>query len=110
MAWRIVLAKSRLNSIPSHVMQYIYLPTKVTNQIDKLQRNFIWATTPKKENTLDQMGCSYSNQTRRGLRITKSLSKNKDSLPNLAWRVYKNTNSLWAKDLIHKHCNMSRPN
>lgn len=29
-------------------MQYIKLPTKITKDIDKLQRDFVWGTTAEK--------------------------------------------------------------
>ncbi|OIT02668.1 putative ribonuclease h protein, partial [Nicotiana attenuata] len=111
MAGRTVLAKSTLNSIPRHVMQYIFLPTKVTKQIDKLQRNFIWGTTPEKRK-MHLVKWEVVTQTKQegGLGLQKACQKNKASLANLAWRAYKNTNCLWARVLIHKHCNMSRPN
>lgn len=48
MAGRTTLAKASLGSISNHVMQYIKLSSHVTNQIDRIQRNFIWGTTIEK--------------------------------------------------------------
>lgn len=49
MARRIILAKASLSSIFNHVMKYIKLPIKTTKQIDRIQTNFIWGTTPNKK-------------------------------------------------------------
>ncbi|KAG5576772.1 hypothetical protein H5410_056906 [Solanum commersonii] len=46
---RIVLAKSSINKIISHVMQYIQLPAKVNDNINRIVRNFIWCATCRKE-------------------------------------------------------------
>lgn len=48
-AGRTALARAFLNNIPNHVMQYITLPLKVTNYIDKIQRNFKWGTSDIKK-------------------------------------------------------------
>nr|XP_016507519.1 PREDICTED: uncharacterized protein LOC107825207 [Nicotiana tabacum] len=110
MAGRTVLAKTSLNNISSHVMQYINLPTKITNQIDRIQRNFLWGTTLKRKKLhLIKWEVVTKTKAEGGLGLQKASTKNKASLTNLAWRTYKNTNSLWARVLIHKHCNMSRP-
>lgn len=42
---RTTLAKASLGSILSHVMQYIKLSSHIANQIDRIQRNFLWGTT-----------------------------------------------------------------
>ncbi|WMV40696.1 hypothetical protein MTR67_034081 [Solanum verrucosum] len=46
---RTVLAKATLSSIPSHVMQYIKLPTKTTSTINKVQRDFVWDLQLRRE-------------------------------------------------------------
>lgn len=48
MAGRATLAKSYLNIIPTHVMQYISIPSKILKTIDKTQRNFIWGSISEK--------------------------------------------------------------
>lgn len=45
---RTILTKATLSSIPSHVMQYIKLPAKITNTINKVQRDFVWGTIAEK--------------------------------------------------------------
>lgn len=44
-AGRTTLSRASLNSISNHVMHYIAIPKNITNQIDRIQRNFIWGTT-----------------------------------------------------------------
>lgn len=47
-AGRTTLVKSSLSHMATHLMNYIKLPSYVTNHLDKLQRNFIWGTTDVK--------------------------------------------------------------
>lgn len=41
MTGRTVLAKASLSNIPSHVMQFIKLPQKTIEAIDKIEQDFI---------------------------------------------------------------------
>lgn len=43
-----MLAKSCLNSIPTHITQFHILPASKTNKIDKIKRKFIWWTIDSK--------------------------------------------------------------
>lgn len=59
MAGRVTLASSTLNSMPNHNMHYNFLPMKILNLIDKLQRNFIWGSTlTTKKNSSSSLGHS----------------------------------------------------
>lgn len=49
MVGRTTLAKAILGSIPNHIMQYIIIPRKIHNLIDRAQRNFIWGFTEEKK-------------------------------------------------------------
>ncbi|OIT30140.1 putative ribonuclease h protein, partial [Nicotiana attenuata] len=110
MASRTVLIKATLSSIPSHVMQFIAIPTKITNQINRIQRNFLWGTTQeKKKMHMIKWEVVTKTKAQGGLGIQKASFKNKAALASLAWRAYTNTNSLWARVLIHKNCNLHRP-
>lgn len=49
MVGRTVLAKNIISSMPNHIMQYIKLPCRINEIINKIQREFIWGTTSRKE-------------------------------------------------------------
>ena len=45
LAGRKVLAKSVLESIPTHILQCTYILVKMCNKIDAIVRNFLWGFT-----------------------------------------------------------------
>ena len=45
MAGRRVLVQSSLAAIPSYIMQCSYLPGRVLDGLDRLNRNFLWGST-----------------------------------------------------------------
>ncbi|KAK4718211.1 hypothetical protein R3W88_016549 [Solanum pinnatisectum] len=46
LAGRTMLVKSVLDSIPTYAMQCNILPQSTHSHIDRIQRNFLWGTTP----------------------------------------------------------------
>ncbi|GMP64139.1 hypothetical protein CsSME_00025559 [Camellia sinensis var. sinensis] len=48
MAGRATLIKSVTSAIPSYTMQTMLLPKSICNDIDKLNRNFLWSDTMEK--------------------------------------------------------------
>lgn len=45
MASRTTLIQASLSTIPAYTMQCAYLPSKVLDNIDKINRNFLWGST-----------------------------------------------------------------
>lgn len=45
MAGRTTLIQASLLTIPTYTMQCAYLPSKVLDNIDKINRNFLWGST-----------------------------------------------------------------
>lgn len=104
MAGRITLGKSSLSSIPSHVMQYIKLPSKITDAINRVQRDFIWGTTTEKRKLhLLNWDTIASTRDKGGLGVQKNEIRNRAILVILAWRVIQNPNNLWNKVLVSKY-------
>ncbi|CAN1152714.1 Putative ribonuclease H protein At1g65750, partial [Linum perenne] len=86
LAGRVTLASSVLNSIPSYVMQTVFLPVTLYDQIDRLIRNFIWGSTDgarKIHNVNWQTVCKPKCLGGLGLRSDKEL--NKAFLMKIAW-------------------------
>lgn len=46
-AGRLTLTKLTLDAIPAHTMQYFILPKRTCKDIDKIQREFLWGSTPQ---------------------------------------------------------------
>lgn len=109
MAGRSVLAKASLASIPSHLMQYITFPSKTTNIIDRIQRNFPWGTTSEKKMHLVGWNTFTKPKHHGGLSLQKCDTKNKALHAGLAWRMFHNPQALWTKVLYHKYCHNRTP-
>lgn len=106
MSGRTVLAKATLSSNPSHIMQYIKLPTKITNSINKIQRDFIWGTIAEKRKIhLISWDTITKGKEEGGLGLHKSEVKNRALLASLAWMALKNPNSTWSRVITSKYLN-----
>ncbi|XP_070010645.1 uncharacterized protein [Nicotiana sylvestris] len=110
MAGRSTLIFSTLSSIPNHVMQYIHLPVKILNHIDKIQRNFLWGTTTTKRK-LHLVNWKTITKPKRqgGLGLVKTFTKNLTMLTCLAWRFFINPPSLWDNTLITQYSSKKNP-
>jgi len=45
MVGRLVLIQASSTAIPSYVMQNSFLPNRILNGIDRVNRNFLWGST-----------------------------------------------------------------
>lgn len=103
-ARRTTLAKSTLNSIPTHIMQYIKLSSSITTKIDQIQRNFIWGSTVSKRKLhLVNWDDVCKSKTQGGLGLQQAQYKNVALLSKLAWRAHINSHNLWASLLLSKY-------
>ncbi|KAH0778498.1 hypothetical protein KY290_004925 [Solanum tuberosum] len=101
---RVVLAKATLKSMPSHVIQYIKMPAKITDTMNKIQRDFIWGTINEKRKIhLLNWDTITNNKNMGGLGIQKIEIKNRAILSSLAWRIIQNPDKLWSKVLMSKY-------
>ena len=85
-------------------MQSTTLPRGVSDLIDKSIRNFLWGDTPTQKHvhllaweTVTKTKCSG------GLGIRDIRNSNDAFLTNQAWRLWKNSNSVWTNFLKHTH-------
>lgn len=103
MIGRVILAKSILNSIPTQLMQYIKLPQKIVEVNNKIQRDFVWGSNSnRKKLHLVSWDKLTKPKSYGGLGLHKAEHRNKAMHANLAWRLFKNTSSLWGRVLISK--------
>lgn len=87
-AGRTTFTRASLNSIPTHVMQYIQLPHKIAQQVDNIQRDFIWGTTNERR-MMHMIKWEVITQPKYsgGLGIHKTSTKNDTMHCALAWRL-----------------------
>lgn len=92
------LAKESLSSIPSHVMQFIKLPSKTTKLIDRIQKKFIWGTT-RNMKKIHLVGWERvtTPKCHGGLGLQKVECKNRAFHVVLSWRIFHNTSSILGK-------------
>lgn len=91
-----MVANFTLNSMPNHILQYNYLPIKILNHIDKIQKNFIWDSTlttrkihPIAWDTVTRDKCEG------GLGVRSAKHKNLVNLASLTWRILHNSEKPW---------------
>ena len=109
LARRAILVQASLVTIPVYAMQCTYLPNKILEGIDLVNRNFLWGT-------IDQVRrmhwVSWSKITRPkvkgGLGLQTIKGKNITLLAKLNWRFHMKGEALWARVLENKYCSQLR--
>ncbi|XP_061352790.1 uncharacterized protein LOC133297639 [Gastrolobium bilobum] len=108
---RITLAKSVISAIPCFHMQNNVLPVHVCNDIEKMQRNFIWRDEESKRKAhyvaWEQM-CQPKECG--GLGIINLRLQNEAFMHKLAWLIVNDHNSLWVQVLLGKYGRKVDPN
>ena len=110
-AGRTVLIKSVMTAIPNYVMQVAAFPMHLCDKLDKINRDFLWGSSPEKRK-LHLVGWSkiIKSKEKGGLGIQAAKAKNIALLAKLNWRLYKEKESLWARVILQKYCSSSRRN
>ena len=106
-----MLSQATLSTIPNYTMQCMALPSKVTQSVNRLCRNFIWGTTENRRK-LHLVGWKKITKAKSdgGLGLQSVKERNIALLAKLNWRFHKDRDSLWARVLIHKYFNRRRQN
>ncbi|KAL4307123.1 uncharacterized protein LOC107605009 [Arachis ipaensis] len=114
LAGRITLTKSVLSPMTNFEMQHSKLPKGLCNELERMQRSFIWGEGPDQKkiyhlnwNTLCQP------KLQGGLGMRKIQTMNDAFLLKSVWRFIKEPEALWSQVLIHKYkegpCLQSKP-
>ncbi|MFS8029189.1 putative reverse transcriptase zinc-binding domain-containing protein [Helianthus anomalus] len=104
MGGRLTLIKSVLASLPVYYLSLYKAPVKVTKQIEKMMRNFLWAgSNNDKKMSWVAWKIVTTSKKNGGLGITKIRDVNLALLSKWAWRFKTQKDSLWCKvvDLVH---------
>ena len=110
MAGHCTLINSITSAIPTHVMQCCLLPTFITKELDKLNRNFLWGDTveKKKVHLLNWKTITQAKEDG-GLGIKRSKSQNLALLASRAWKLHFSTGEVWAKLFKSKYPDARSP-
>lgn len=111
LASRGVLIKSVLSSMPIYTMNTVKLPASVCNEINKINRRFLWSNTDSNRAVhLIKWEKVCKKKAEGGLGIKQAGPMNQALLAKLGWRAKEETGSLWAKIIQNKYpSNMRSP-
>ncbi|XP_028066585.1 uncharacterized protein LOC114269469 [Camellia sinensis] len=104
LADRATLVKAVTSSMPNHLMQTMEIPRRVCDQIDKLNRNFLWDNTEdrKKVHLVNWQQVCKSKRNG-GLGIRQARVQNLALISKLGWKLTINSDELWCKILKAKY-------
>lgn len=106
MSGRTTLDKSSPNSIPTYIIQYISIPSKILNLCDGTQRNFAWgSTSEKKKMHLINWSTITLPKKEGGLGIQRAIIKNESMITSMAWRYNQHQTKLWAMVIRSRYTN-----
>ncbi|CAL5362434.1 unnamed protein product [Camellia sinensis] len=104
LAGRTTLIQSVTSAIPSYNMQTMELPRRLCDDIDRLNRNFLWGETEHhKKVHLVSWDSVCRSKADGGLGIRKARDQNAALLTKLGWNMLRDTNKLWCKVLHSKY-------
>ena len=108
-ARRLVLTQATLSTIPNYSMQCPALPSKITQSVDKLCRNFIWGTTDSKRKLHLVSWKKITKPKKEGrLGLQPAKERNLALLAKLNWFFHQEKDSLWTRVLSHKYLRRRR--
>ncbi|MDV3201046.1 MAG: reverse transcriptase domain-containing protein [Sweet potato little leaf phytoplasma] len=92
MAGRILLAKTVMGPVANHIMQHSTIPKGICDEIEKLERNFIWGSTSEQRKAhLINWHQIFLPKTHGGLGFKNLQNLNKTFIMKLCWGVIKKT-------------------
>ena len=111
MAGRAVLIQSSLSTIPAYVMQCAQLLSKVLDNVDRINRNFLWGSieSVKKVHWVGWQKVTKP-KSEGGLGFQTARGRNTALLAKLNWRFHIEKEALWSQVLRQKYCNHQRIN
>ena len=109
LAGRTVLIQASISTIPAYVMQSTTLPKKLLDDIDRVNRNFLWGSSDSSKR-MHWVGWHKVTKAKDqgGLGIQSARGRNQALLTKLNWRFRTEKDALWAKVLRSKYCNNRR--
>ena len=111
LAGRAVLIQASSSTIPSYVMQGTYLPGRILDGINRVNRNFLWGSleTTRKIHWFGWQKVTNSKEEG-GLSLQEVKGRNTALLAKLNWRFHTEEDALWVRVLKRKYCSNRRLN
>ena len=94
---RRVLIQATKSTVPSYVMQTSFLPVKILNSLDRMNRNFLWGSN-KANKKMHWVGWPKVTRPKEegGFSIYSAKERNLTFLAKLNWRFNTERDTLWA--------------
>lgn len=111
LARRTVLIQASSSTISMYVMQNAYLPYKILEGINRVNRNFLWGSTDsvKKMHWVNWKKVTMPKDLR-GLGLQTTKGRDTTLLAKLDWRFYAENDAFWVRVLKKKYCTSQRIN
>ena len=108
-AGRKVLIQASVSAVPTYVMQTTYLPSRILDNLDRLNRNFLWGTSDSKRR-MHWVGWEKITQPmeKGGLGLQTAKGRNLAYLSKLNWRFHSEKDSPWAQVIRKKYMSPRR--
>lgn len=104
MAGRVVLSQPVISAIPSYVMQGCMLLSRVLNSMDRINRNFIWASTDSvRKIHMVNWKKVIKPKAKGGLGLQEAKGRNQTLAAKLCWRMQNCRDDGWAEVLRKKY-------
>lgn len=110
LAGRSTLITFVMSTIPVYAMQTNLLPVTICDNINKLNRNFVWGDSPEKKKihlVKWEQVCKPLEEGGLGIRDTRT--NNLANLSKVGWKLIENDIGLWAKVLKAKYITSPKP-
>lgn len=109
LAGRQVLIQASSATIPAYVMQCSYLPGKIVDGIDRVNRNFLWGSSDssKKIHWIGWQKVTKSKEEG-GLGLQAAKGRNLSLLAKLNWQFHIEGDVPWVQVLSKKYCSGRR--
>ena len=109
LAGKAVLVQTSTSTIPAYTMQCSFLPDRILQGVDRVNRNFLWGSTDLVKK-MHWVGWHKVTKPRSegGLGLQTAKGRNIALLSKLNWRFHMESNSPWARVLRAKYCTTHR--
>ena len=106
-----VLVQASFSTIPAYFIQCNALPNKILDNINKVNRNFLWGSL-EVDKKMHWVEWNKITKLKRegGLGLHIARGRNLSLLAKLNWRFLSEGHTLWAKVLKSKYCTRQRIN
>ncbi|XP_024171911.1 uncharacterized protein LOC112177904 [Rosa chinensis] len=98
---RLTLIQSVTVAIPNYAMQTARFPMSICDDLDKINRNFLWDDLESKKKVNWDIVCLPKSLG--GLGVKKATDMNQAMLAKAGWRIFQNDPGLWASIYREKY-------